>query len=972
LMLSITDFEGVKILMKQDEQVNSGELGTLVRDKGFDIVFTCLSESEHEKVYPRGVIGSKCTLIRTLTGYVSPIMRQGLPNVTKDLGVTYRGSIQPLEFGKLGYEKRGIGYDMHAALAHRGNITSDISSRWEDRLSGTAWETFLRRSNVVLGVESGSNIFDFDGSIVAWCRSYEERHRGEDPSTYQYYLQAHNEFLGTVEGNVNYAQISPRHFEAAAAGAAQLLYEGEYSNLFHPNRHFFPLRRDLSNIDDVVDFIQDDVAQKKMACCSFEEIILNKTNWYESFIERADAAIDVKLIEKGLRTEQFVPATTVKKPSAYILCAHDPKIDPRVNWFAETLQQSHDVTVIGTYHFNVVGDRTTTTMQDSGVRIIRAERTLHEQNWVPTAGELREGNPSYARFLLSALADYAVMPTKLLKAKLGATVAEDVEVQRFRTICEYMVNTNAALLNTIERLGAPNLVVGVDQEALFAATICAEVNSVPVVFDAHEYWPYSYTDFQHWEIEFWSAMEGRLSALTDINIAVTPQLSSLMGHEYGVEFRTLPNAASIKDGRLASLEEDFQRRMLPAPLKVLYQGGFAEGRGLEEVLRAWVHVKSDACLILRGPENEYRSRIIAHARSLGLTEERVSFPAAVEESDLISKAREADVGLISYNPVLFGYRYCCPNKLSQYAAAGLPILSSTTEFVADMIKKHDIGYVIDINQAERFAEVIDWLSANRDALVQKGRRARQVFETSFNWEVLGAELFREIAALSASDKPREPKVDWIDSKRRVGDDRSHFTFTSSHVAGEAGTERNILAYASGARLVSSSPFFEFPNDAGHLLRGSGIGYAAAIHGTGTMDWLEFELGTAAIVDEAFLVWLDEDNRATAYRIKVRATTNSAWVTVVDEQAAGKASVKYKFPRMTCRYVRLETDDYIGQRRMLIRRFELLESEVQSVVIDPGTASTDAPALPQLPRPSSVKRKVKRILRVAAKRLGRIE
>lgn len=965
----IAQFDGVKMLMKQDEQVHSGELALLVRDRGFDIVFTCLPESEHEKVYPRSVIGDGCTLIRTLTGYVSPVMRKALPLVDKTLGVTYRGSIQPLEFGRLGYEKRGIGYDMARVLAENGGIPFDISSRWEDRISGAVWENFLRQSNVVLGVESGSNIFDFDGSVVKWCRDYAQRHAGEDPASYAYYLRAHDEFLHTVEGNVNYAQISPRHFEAAAAGAAQLLYEGSYSDIFHPHQHYFPLRKDLGNIDAVMDFLRDDTVQRQMAIRSFEEIILNEDNWYESFVKRADAAIDAKLAEKSLRSGADDRTAVTSKPSAYILCAHDPKIDPRVNWFAETLQHTHDVTVIGTYHFNVIGEKTTTELQPNGIRVIRAERSRHELNWVPTAGELREGPASHARFLLGMLADYAVMPTALLEAKLGSTVAHETELARFRSICEYMVNTNSALLNVIEQIGAPNLVVGVDLEALFAAVACGETQHVPVVFDAHGYWPYSYTDFQHWEIEFWGAMEGRLAALTDINVGVTPQLCSLMEHEYGVSFRNLPNAASVGEGRFSGLEEDFQRRKRQEPLQVLYQGGFAEGRGIEEMLRAWVHVKSGARLILRGPQNEYRTRMMDLAKSLGLSSKSVQFPPAVPETELVAKAREADIGLISYNPAWFGYRYCCPNKLSQYAAAGLPILSSTTEFVADVVTRNDIGFVVEVGKAESVAAMIDRLSADRDLLVEKGRNARRFFETSFNWEALGASLFQDISALTTGSAPRRASIRRLDDHQGIGADRSSFTFRSgTQVNAEEDVSLDVLSFECGATVVSSSPFFEYPNDAGHLLRINAVGYAAALARTAPQkDWIEFALGQPVMVDEVLVHWLSEDDRATSYRIMVRPHALASWTTVVEENSAVGSRNNHAFPRTRCAFLRIETDGYVGQQRMLIRKLQLMKSADQSM----DEQVVDELGSQQVKAPSRAKRIAKRILRSAAAHLARL-
>jgi hypothetical protein len=74
LKLDLSAFDGVKVLMKQDEQVLAGQLAPLVRDKGFDIVLTCLPSAEQEKVYPRATVGD-CMLIQVLTGYVSADMR---------------------------------------------------------------------------------------------------------------------------------------------------------------------------------------------------------------------------------------------------------------------------------------------------------------------------------------------------------------------------------------------------------------------------------------------------------------------------------------------------------------------------------------------------------------------------------------------------------------------------------------------------------------------------------------------------------------------------------------------------------------------------------------------------------------------------------------------------------------------------------------------------------------------------------
>jgi glycosyltransferase involved in cell wall biosynthesis len=764
LARGFSGYDGVKVLMKQDEQVTTNQFLNIVVEKKFDLIFTCVPPLEQQKVYPRDVIGD-CELMQVLTGYVSPAaMCQRDDWGHRDIDVSYRGSIQPLEFGRLGYEKRGIGYEVSRVLADQG-FRLDISSRWEDRVLGEEWGRFLSRSRVVLGVESGSNLFDFDGKVAQWCRSFEATHSGDDPASERYYRTAHEAYLHAFEDNVHYAQISPRHFEAAAAGAAQLLYEGSYSGIFRANEHFMPLRRDLGNLAETVDFIRDETARTRMAERAFEEIILEKRNWYESFVAEADAAIERRREAKGKFKGKLSTAKRraphgagVRRPVAYVLAAHNPVIDPRIGWFASSLKKSHDVYVIGTYDFNVVGDGPTYEASEEGITIVRVERTKHNAAWLPSSAQMR-GNLPAARALLGSLAGFAVLPEGILADRVGAHGATPEVVARFRGLCAYFVNTNSALMEAMGNMGPPDLIVAADLETLPAALAIAGDTGSFCVFDAHEYWPYSYTEFQHWEIEFWLGIERQYSRLADLRLAVSEQLAKIMTKEYGCEFLTLPNCAGLREGEAVDLDKAFARRGVSDPLKIIFLGNFAEGRGLEETIRAFAHVKSNTKLILQGRDNNYRRKLMELARSLGLGEAIVSFPPAVPESALVETAAEADIGLIPYNPAYFIYRYCCPNKLSQYLAAGLPILSSLTEYVSGIVEREEIGRVTDIADPVAFAATIDSLSERRHELVEMGRRGRRFFEERYNWEVVVSPVMSRIEAGCKINTRRDSGID---------------------------------------------------------------------------------------------------------------------------------------------------------------------------------------------------------------------
>lgn len=917
-------FDGVKVLMKQDEQVLTGQLAPLVRNKGFDIVLTCLPPSEQEKVYPRASVGD-CALIQVLTGYVSSGMREHPKAASRDIHLSYRGSIQPLEFGRLGYEKRGIGYDMAAALVRYPSVRFDISSRWEDRLSGANWHNFLVRSRAVLGVESGANLFDFDGEVTQLSTDFTARHRGEDPTGFQFYKRAHNEFLHRFEGNVMYAQISPRHFEAAAAGAAQMLYEGSYSDIFKPHAHFFPLRRDLANLEEAVDFLKDESRQRQVAERAFDEIIRNPIYWYENFVSIADDALDAKLDVKRRRRHRLRGLPS--RPVAYVVVPHDPAQEPRIGWLASSLSKTHDVTIIGTYRSNQVGDRPTLETNADGIKLIRVERTRHDGAWLRSAAQLR-GKMSVERGLLAELIAYSAAPHDVLADRLGAEIAKPSELQRFRELCRHIVNTSSALIGALEQLGKPDLIIAADLDGLFASTIFGEENSCPVVYDARKYWPYSVVDFQHWEIEFWQSIERRLCENTSLCLTVSPQLARVMSEEYGREFLSLPNAATRDEADL-DMDKVFARRLIDAPLRVLFQGGFAIGRGLEETIKAWANVRSGAKLLLRGPDNPYRQQIIELARSLGLEGRGVEFPEAVTEDQLIEAACDADLGLIPYHPGFFAHRYCCPNKLSQFAAAGLPIIASKTEFAGRTVADNGIGFTVDIDNPEEFAALVDSLPMRRAELIAMGRAARVMFERSFNWDHLIAPVLGKISDLRATTPSSGPDLRWIERSRPAtvepGDTQPPPSVLFGAKSWKRGLlETNVATLESGASIVATSPFHPAPNDAEFVLRDDDYGYAAVLSGAKLPHFFEIDLGSTRALKKAKFGWYDSERYAMDYKLLARIDRSEPWETIFEVAGNEATDVQHSFEPRWARFIRVEIDAFRGDPRLLIRSFRLIE------------------------------------------------
>jgi len=112
-------------------------------------------------------------------------------------------------------------------------------------LRGDDWLKFLSNCRFTLGCESGSSLLDPRGEIRAACNAYLRRH----PKSEFDEIEAAC-FPGQDMKRV-FSAFSPRLFEAALAGACQVLVPGKYLGVLEPDQHYIPLAADFSNIGDV-------------------------------------------------------------------------------------------------------------------------------------------------------------------------------------------------------------------------------------------------------------------------------------------------------------------------------------------------------------------------------------------------------------------------------------------------------------------------------------------------------------------------------------------------------------------------------------------------------------------------------------------------------------------------------------------------------------------------------------------------
>lgn len=746
LTTRLEDFKGAKLLLKQDENFRFREVAEYIGEIGFDVVFTCLPDDAIAKIYPAEIVGNT-RFVRMLTGYVTPSLRTIPPQTEgRPIDIGYRGSIQPLSFGRLAYEKRKIGDDVKSRLDGT-EIKLDISSRWEDRIGGAGWFRFLSTCKATLGAESGASLFDLNGDLESRCHLAEQVLGPFRPD--HDYAESYLGYIGDLEGNIYYNQISPRHFEAIATQTLQLLYPGDYSGILQPGMHYFPLERDYSNLHEGIDLLMDDSKRKEITTRARDEVLMNREYWIETFVDIVDREIQIAL-EKNSATiapsfQSNTPATNVM-----LIAAHEPRIDPRLDWISSNAPSPLKIHQCGVLHPD----------KKSLIREIMPNGTLYQAlprmsyvpgDWAGWLALVKHSPPGVAAVQEMMFLEQALSLPKDKFAELFAAPAGCERITQFRWYLQYFLDTSATLLCSCFEIRGVHAVIATDLDTLIPALVLKSVFGVPVFYDAHEYWAHSDVNSFEFEKCYWVALESRLVAFADYRQIVSPGLAALLSEQYSSPFSCLPNCEPWIPNREVSLKDSETVNGIEE-CNFLFQGGFAQGRGLDLLINAWSQTCNHAILSLRGRDNLYKSELIALAETTGLMGSRILFPEPVDETEMINAASKADVGIAPYPPTNVLYANCSPNKISQYMAAGIPILANDTNFVREVVATSGCGVIVDFSRVKDLVLAVNRLTEDWRLREQLAAAGTKYYSETFNWQKASAPFYSKILIVTETVK----------------------------------------------------------------------------------------------------------------------------------------------------------------------------------------------------------------------------
>jgi hypothetical protein len=139
------------------------------------------------------------------------------------------------------------------------------------RLTRTGWARFLSAARGIIGAESGTYYLEQTDQTRNAVQAYLEA----NPKTS--FAEVFARFFRDYPNPVSGKAISSRHFEPIGTHTCQILLEGRYNDILVADQHYIALRKDFSNITDVVERFKDERYRTEMVQRTHEYVLAEHT-----------------------------------------------------------------------------------------------------------------------------------------------------------------------------------------------------------------------------------------------------------------------------------------------------------------------------------------------------------------------------------------------------------------------------------------------------------------------------------------------------------------------------------------------------------------------------------------------------------------------------------------------------------------------------------------------------------------------
>jgi len=167
----------------------------------------------------------------------------------------------------------------------------------------------------------------------------------------------------------------------------------------------------------------------------------------------------------------------------------------------------------------------------------------------------------------------------------------------------------------------------------------------------------------------------------------------------------------------------------------LYQGNIQANRSLDQLVHAAPFLDPGIVIVMMGRAVETKRIQLEELIASNGVADRVKIIPAVPYEELLDWTASADIGLTVFKPSYTrSIRYCLPNKLFEYLMAGLPVVSSELDAIAELLKTYDVGQILPSLAPSDIGAAINSMLSDPVALARMHNNALATARQEFHWE----------------------------------------------------------------------------------------------------------------------------------------------------------------------------------------------------------------------------------------------
>jgi len=294
----------------------------------------------------------------------------------------------------------------------------------------------------------------------------------------------------------------------------------------------------------------------------------------------------------------------------------------------------------------------------------------------------------------------------------------------------------------------PDIVHANDLDTLIAGYLIKKQTGARLIYDAHEVWTEQGMEMPSIIIRYFKLIEKKLLKSIDcfitVNESIIAEISRMYRHQFKVPALAVYNCPYYQ-----------KTKFKPArgKVKIIYQGRYSPGRGLENLVVAAQKMSSKGQLEFRAlGDPRVKQKLEKMVKERKLTN-KVKFLEPVAMEDLVKAAASSDIGIISYLPGSINNKLCTPNKLFEYPMSGLALAVSDLPELRKFVIRFKNGVLFNPENPKNIARALDSLILSKSKLAEAKKQSLEAAKI-MNWENEEKKLIKVYRDLAIGPKNR--------------------------------------------------------------------------------------------------------------------------------------------------------------------------------------------------------------------------